>query len=713
MKKNTSRSLILLLILGVIFSYFYFDLSNYFNLEYLKSQQTNFERIYKNNPELTILTFFIIYVVSVAFSFPGATILTLAAGGLFGLGYGLLIVSFASTFGATLAFLLSRFLLRETIQKKFSNKLKTFNEGFEKEGAFYLFTLRLVPVFPFFMINLLMGLTPIRTITFFVVSQIGMLPGTFVYINAGTELSKIHSLKGILSPSLLFSFVLLGIFPIFTKKIIQEYKSRKFIKKFKKPKSFDYNLIAIGGGAAGLVTSYIGSTIKAKVALIEKSKMGGDCLNTGCVPSKALIKSANFIHSIKEAEKYGIHEAKCNFKFVDIMNRVQSVIQKIEPHDSIERYTKLGVDCIQGEAKILSPYEVEVEGKKITTKSIVIATGAKPFIPPIENLKKINYLTSENLWKLRYLPKKLIILGGGPIGSELTQAFSRLGSDVTLIEQGPRILSKEDPDISTLIENKFKNEGIKLILGHKAIKVELKNDKKYLVCENLDKKETLIEFEEIIIAVGRKANTENLGLENLQIPLRKDGTIETNQKLQTVYPNIYACGDVAGPFQFTHTAAHQAWYASVNALIPFKKFIADYSVIPWATFTDPEVARVGLNEMEAKKKNIAYEVTTYGIDDLDRAIADEQAHGIVKILTPPGKDKILGVTIVGNQAGELISEFVLSMKHGLGLNKILGTIHIYPTLSEANKYAAGVWKQKHKPEQALQWLEKYFKWRRG
>jgi len=537
---------------------------------------------------------------------------------------------------------------------------------------------------------------------------------SIVFVNAGTQLAKIDSLSGILSPKLLLSFALLGIFPLVAKKVVDIVKARKVYADHPKPESYDRDIVVIGAGAGGLVSSYIGAAVKARVTLIERHKMGGDCLNFGCVPSKALIRSAKLMDSIKHSAKYGVETATGEIDFGKTMGRVHEVIKKIEPHDSVERYTGLGVDVVKGDAKITSPWTVEVNGKTLTTRNIIVATGGQPFVPPIPGLDQVDYLTSDNLWNITSLPKRLVVLGGGPIGSELTQAFTRLGSEVSQVEMVDRILNREDPEISEMIKQKFIEDGVNVMVNTKAVGVEVNSSgEKQLICER-DGEQISIAFDEIIIAVGRSARSKGFGLEELDISIRRNGTIEVNEFLQTRFPNIYAVGDVAGPYQFTHVAAHQAWYASVNSLFgTFKKFRADYRVIPWATFTDPEVARVGLNETEAKEQNKPYEVTTYGIDDLDRAIADSTDHGMVKVLTVPGKDKILGVTIVGANAGELIAEYVLAMKHGLGLNKILGTIHIYPTMSEANKYAAGEWKRAHQPETLLKWVKKYHAWRRG
>jgi dihydrolipoamide dehydrogenase len=702
-----------LIIIIAVAAFFYFDISQYLSLEYFKTQQAEVEQFVTANLLESILLFSLLYIATTALSLPGAALLTLIAGALFGLIVGLVIVSFASTIGATLALLVSRYLLRDSIQNKFSNQLKSINEGIEKEGAFYLFTLRLVPAIPFFVINLVMGVTKIPVKTFFFVSQVGMLAGTAVYVNAGTQLASLDSISGILSPGIIFSFVLLGLFPLIAKRLVSLAQSKKVLKAYPKPKVFDEDIVVLGGGSAGLVTSYIAAAVKANVTLIEKHKMGGDCLNTGCVPSKALIRSGKFIADIKRSKDLGFESASVDFNFSDVMERVQRVVRTVEPHDSVERYTNLGVNVIQGEAKITSPYTVEVNGKTLTTRNIVIATGARPFVPPIKGIDSIDYFTSDNIWELREQPKRLIILGGGPIGCELAQTFSRLGSSVTQVESFERIMVREDEDVSKLVQERFEKEGVNVLTRHTAVEFIVENGEKILICDN-DGKDIRIPFDQVLFAVGRVANVQGFGLEELDIPTTNRRTVEVNEYLQTKYPNIYAAGDVAGPFQFTHTAAHQAWYAAVNSLFgKFKKFKADYSVIPWATFTEPEVARVGLNEQEAKEKGIAYEVTKFDVAELDRAIADEEAHGFVKVLTVPGKDKILGATIVGEQAGDLIAEYVMAMKHNLGLNKILGTIHIYPTLAEMNKYAAGEWKRAHKPEKILNWLEKFHKWQRG
>jgi pyruvate/2-oxoglutarate dehydrogenase complex dihydrolipoamide dehydrogenase (E3) component/uncharacterized membrane protein YdjX (TVP38/TMEM64 family) len=683
------------------------------NLETLKARQADLSAWTQAHWGLALAGFFVLYVVVTAVSIPGAAILTLAAGALFGLVTGTVLVSFASTIGATLAFLSARFVLRDSLEARYGERLKNINAGVTRDGGFYLFTLRLVPVFPFFVINLLSGLTALPVRTFYWVSQLGMLPGTIAYVFAGTQLAQIESASDVLSPGLIGAFVLLGVLPLLMRKLVQWLQARKVYAGYNKPRHFDYNLIVIGAGSAGLVSAYIGSAVKAKVALIEKHKMGGDCLNTGCVPSKALIRSARLLAEARDSAHYGIARMDAQFDFAQVMERVANVVRKVEPHDSVERYTELGVDVIQGSAQLLSPWEVNVDGRRLSARSIVLASGARPLVPGIPGLDQVPYLTSDSLWDLRQLPKRLVVLGGGPIGCELTQCFARFGSEVTVVEMAPRLLPREDADAAEEVRARFAAEGITVASTHKALRVERDGDGGRLICEH-DGSEVSFAFDKLLLALGRRANTEGFGLQELGVEVRGNGTIDADALLRTNFPNIYVCGDATGPFQFTHVAAHQAWYAAVNALLaPWWSFKVDYRVIPWATFTDPEVARVGLSEDEAAQRNIAVEVTRYGIDDLDRAIADGSDHGFVKVLTAPGKDRILGATIVGAHAGDLLAEFVMAMKYGIGLNKLLGTIHIYPTMTEANKYAAGVWKRAHAPQGALRLAERFFRWRRG
>ena len=707
------KILILAIVAGLIVVYFIFDLGQYLDLDYFKQQQERIMAYRESFPIRTAAIFFIAYILVTGLSLPGAAIATLVGGAIFGLLWGTVLVSFASVMGASCAFLVSRHILRDTIQNRYGDRLRTINEGCEKDGAVYLFTLRMVPLFPFFLINLLMGLTPMRLGMFFIVSQIGMLPGTIVYVNAGTQIAKIDSLGSILSPALIASFVLLGIFPLISKKIIDAFKARKALGKYKKPKKFEFNTVVVGAGSAGLVAAYIAAAVKAKVALIEKAKMGGDCLNTGCVPSKAIIRTAKFLSHQKRSKEFGVHTASAEFDFKEVMDRVRSIIGVIEHHDSVERYTGLGVDCFAGHATIESPYCVDVDGKKLTTRSIVIASGAEPAVPSLPGIDDVNYYTSDTIWEINELPKRLLVLGGGPIGCELSQAFVRLGSNVTQVQRLPRIMPREDSEYSEMVLKQFIEDGVDVRLEHLAKEFITENGTNVLVCEH-NGEEVQIEFDILLVAVGRRARISGFGIDQLGIELSSNRTIEVNEFLETNFPNIYAVGDVAGPYQFTHFGAHQATSAATNALLrPFYRRRVDYSVIPWATFTEPEVARVGLNEQEAKQKGIDYEATVYDFKDLSRAIADSEARGEIKVLTPPGKDKILGVTIAGEHAGDLISEFILAMQCGLGLNKILGTIHIYPTLAESVRFVAGNWKRKQVSERTMKILRGFNKWRRG
>jgi pyruvate/2-oxoglutarate dehydrogenase complex dihydrolipoamide dehydrogenase (E3) component/uncharacterized membrane protein YdjX (TVP38/TMEM64 family) len=715
---NLRKLLLLAVLVLLVAAFFALDLGRFFSLDYIRGTRENFAALYQTHPLQVIGAFFAVYVCVAGLSLPGAGILTLLGGAIFGLWVGTLVVSFASSIGATLSMLVSRYLLRDAVKSKFGARLADIDRGVHRDGAFYLFTLRLVPVFPFFLINLLMGLTAMNARTFYWVSQLGMLAGTLVYVNAGTQLAQIRSLQGILSPGLVGSFVLLGLFPLVAKKIVDVVQRRKVYAKWavRKPQRYDRNMVVIGAGSAGLVTSYIAAVVKAKVTLVESHKMGGDCLNYGCVPSKALIKTATLARQMRHSADYGIASAEYRIDFAQVMERVAAVIREIEPHDSIARYTGLGVDVVEGKATIIDPWHVRIArtngGEQVlSTRSIVIATGAQPFVPPLPGLDEAGYRTSDTLWSLRELPARLVVLGGGPIGCELAQAFARLGSAVTQVEMAPRLMLREDDEVSACARQALEADGVAVLTGHKALRCEKVGDDRFIVVE-AGGQERRIGFDLLLCAVGRVARLQGFGLEELGIPV--DRTVQTNEYLQTIYPNILAAGDVAGPYQFTHVAAHQAWYAAVNGLFGgFKRFKADYSVIPWCTFIDPEVARVGLNEQEANEKGVAYEVARYGIDDLDRAIADSAAQGWVKVLTVPGKDKILGVTIVGAHAGDLLAEYVLAMKHGLGLNKILGTIHTYPTMAEANKYAAGEWKRAHQPHALLRWVQRFHDWQRG
>ncbi|MFQ2056982.1 FAD-dependent oxidoreductase [Aeromonas veronii] len=715
---NRTRLLLALVMGGLIGAFFALDLGRYLTLDALQAQQAAVAQWVDSHFVSTSLLFVLIYVLSTALSLPGASLLTLGGSALFGVAWGLLLVSFASTLGATLAFLSARFLLRDWVTARFGDKLATFQSGMAKEGAFYLLSLRLIPIFPFFLVNLLMGLTPIRVSTYYWVSQLGMLPGTFVYVLAGSELGQLTSTGNILSPGLMVALTLLGLMPWLVKKLTAHLALRRQLAPYRKPARYDYNLLVIGAGAGGLVTSYIAAAVKAKVALIEKHKMGGDCLNSGCVPSKALIRSARFAAEQRKADELGFSPSHFRADFAAVMERVAEVIKEVEPHDSIERYQGLGVECIEGEARLVSPWEVEVNGQRLASRHIVIATGARPLVPKLPGLDQVPYLTSDSLWQLRTPPRRLLVLGGGPIGCELAQSFALLGIPVILVELSEQLLPREDRAVADALAGQMSRDGVQLLTGWRAERAD------YLPAADGDlpirlqlrrgDETQVVEGDQLLLALGRVANVSGFGLEALGVELAPRGTIAVDGFLATNFPSILAVGDVAGPYQFTHFAAHQAWYAAVNALFgQFKRFRADYRVIPAATYTTPEIARVGLNRKEAEAQGIPFEATRFELAELDRAIADGERHGFVEVLTVPGKDTILGATIVGTHAGERIAEFVLAMRHRLSLGKILGTIHAYPTLMEGNKYVAGEWKRAHQPTRMLALLARYHRWRRG
>ncbi len=697
------RTGLLLVLAALLAAFFALDLGRFLTLESLQTERVRLLDWYRDDPVLVLGGYMGIYIVAAALSVPGALVLTLMGGAVFGTLVGTVAVSFASSIGATLAFLAARFFLRDTVRRHFVARLAAIDAGVAQDGAFYLFAVRLVPLFPFFAVNLLFGLTPVKTRTFYAVSQLGMLPATLVFVNAGARLGELTTLSGLLAPELLAAFTLLGVFPLLARKILEWIKSRQVYRAWNKPHRYDRNLIVVGAGAAGLSCAYLAAALKARVTLIERAAMGGDCLNTGCVPSKALLRSARFIAEARACAKLGVAGAALEFDFAAVMARVKQAVAAVAPHDSIERYTDLGVEVLSGDARLVDPWTVAVNGRRLTARAIVLATGATPFVPPLPGLEQVDYLTSDTVWDLNTLPQRLLILGGGPIGCELAQAFARLGSAVTLVEQAPRILPREDADIAAYVAAALTADGVQLCAGHTA-RALLPG---LLHCVQ-DDAPVALGFERILIALGRRARTDIPGLDALGLVVTRHGTFAVNEYLQTRYPHLYAAGDCVGPYQFTHAASHQAGYATLNALFaPWKRFKADYRVLPACTYTDPECARVGLSEDEARARGVAYEVTRYELAELDRAIADAAAHGVVKILTVPGNDRILGVAIASAHAGELIAEYALALRHGLGLNKILGTVHAYPTWAEANKHAAGVWRRAHAPVWALAWLGRW------
>ena len=466
------------------------------------------------------------------------------------------------------------------------------------------------------------------------------------------------------------------------------------------------HLIVIGGGSGGLVCAAGAAGLGAKVALIEKHKMGGDCLNTGCVPSKAIIRSAKIIHDTQTAERFGLKAHNFDIKLDSVLASVREVQEKIAPHDSVERFTSLGVDVHLGEYRFISPHQISNGKETLKAKRFCIATGASPFVPPIPGLDKIPSLTSDNVWQLKELPKNLIVLGGGPIGAELAQTFARLGSHVTVVEMADRLLIREDSEVSELVKKRFEAEGLTVLLKTKAEQIDGS-----LIVSDPNGQKGKIEFDQILVAVGRAPNVNGLGLEKAGVQYDKKG-IKTDATLRTSAKHIYACGDVVGPYQFTHTADFQARLILRNALFPGKSKI-DYRVVPWCTFTEPEVARVGLNESEAKQNKVAHDVYQYALSDLDRAVCDREAEGFIKVLTEKGTDQILGVTLVGSHAGDLLHELALAMHQKIGLKKVASMIHVYPTLAEVSKRIADSYQRTRLTGNTKKWLKRYLDWRFG
>ncbi|MGL6072438.1 FAD-dependent oxidoreductase [Craterilacuibacter sp.] len=684
-------------LLALIAGFFAWGGSAWLSLERIHQHLASWRALLDAHYFSGVLVYFTLYVLATALSLPGATLLTLLGGALFGLVAGTVIISLASTLGATLAFLSARYLLRASIERRFSKAMQTVNAGLAQEGRSYLFGLRLVPLFPFFVVNLVMGLTRMRVSTYAWVSQLAMLPATLVYVNAGQQLGSLHSLSGIVSPLMLLSFVLLAALPLSSSILLRRWRLRTRLAPWRKPASFDINLVVIGGGAAGLVASYIAAKAGARVALIEAKALGGDCLNTGCVPSKALIRSAKLAHEARHAADYGL-SGNLHVPFRDVMARVKRIIARIEPHDSAARYTALGVECISGHARIISPWQVKVGERTLSTRAIIIATGAQPAIPAIDGLADCAPLTSDTLWSLTDLPEHLLVIGGGAIGCELSQAFARLGSKVTLLEAGTQLLPRDDNDAALAIQAALRADGVNVVCQASLLHFSCDAEGKMLRYSHQGQEQQL-SFDQVLLATGRKPRLSGFGLEELG--LLDEGKLTLDTALATRIPHIFACGDVAGPYQFTHMAAQQGWIAAVNALQGLRRFKADTSLVPVSVFTSPELARIGLTENEALAQGIAYETTRLDLAELDRAIADEANHGFIKVLTAKGSDRILGVSIVAERGADMLAEWTLAMKHNLGLKKVLATIHAYPTWMEGNKAVAGLWQQDHTPAWAL------------
>ena len=703
-------------------------------LALVKARLADLQAWHQASPWQARAAFFGVYLLLATFAVPGIAVLTVAAGAVLGLAWGVLLVSFASTMGATMSFWLARYLLADLLRARMGPRVLAARLHIEREGALYLLGLRLIPVVPFGLINLLMGLTSMRTRTFYLVSQIGMFASTVIYVGAGQQLAALSTARTVLSPAVLGVLVVAGLLvallPTAAKYVLGRLQQRHQLAPWlgQRPRQFDTNLVVIGAGAGGLVSAYVAAAAQAKVTLVEERALGGDCLHFGCVPSKALIHSAKVAHQVRSAAQFGVLAPAPALDFPAVMARVQKVIASIAPHDSVERYTALGVDVVQGHARIINPWTVQVTRpdqapQRIHTRAIVIAAGAQPVVPDLPGLQEVGYATSDTLWsqlaQCATLPARIVVLGGGPIGCELGQAFARLGSAVTVVEAGERLLVREDPEVGERVQAALQGDGVRVWTRHRAQRCTPgtgeRPEKSLVLHDERSGLEHTLPFDLLVCAVGRRARLQGYGLETLGIAT--EHTVPTNAYLQTVFPTIYAAGDVAGPYQFTHAAAPQAWYATVNALFGgFKRFAADYRHLPSTTFVSPEVARVGLNSQEAHARGVAFEVTRFDLAELDRALCeagDAAPSGFVKVLTVPGSDRILGVTIVAERAAEMLAEYVLAMRKGLGLKAVLGTVHAYPTFTEANRYAAGVWQRAHVPAWLLRLARRFHAWRRG
>lgn len=713
-----TRIVIGLAVIAWLFAYFTFDLGQYFTLAYFRSQHAAIHAQYAEQPWYAALVFIVIYIPVAATSLPGGALMTLAAGAFFGALWGTVVISIASTIAATITFLGSRFWFRDLIQNKFSDSLRLINSGIERDGALYLFLIRLTPLFPFFVVNVVMGLTPIPTLTFIWVSQIGMIPVTAILVNAGTEVAALDDLSGLLSPGLVASLIFCGVLPLLGRKLAAYLRSRRLLRRYAKPKQFDCNLICLGGSKAAIVAANAAASMKAKVMLIAPPTKPDGALVSGDALSKELVRCAQFLFETHRAHQRGIRSVRTSCDLADLVAEVQRRIADQQRY-AAEWCSKHGITCISGEPMIVSPYAVKVRDRTLTTRSIVIATGSRMSIPIIAGIEKTNYYTADTLLALRVPPRRLLVVGGGSSGCELAQLFARLGSQVTLIETQQRLLASEDADVSELLLCQFQREGIDVRLGCLAQEFTVTEDRKALLYSRTggaQRTPERVEFDELIVACGRIADTHDIGLEALGISVGDDGTVDVDEHLQTVYPNIYACGDVAAPFRFSHGAMSEASYAAFNALFRLKRYKVNYSLMPWSALTDPEIARIGINEQEAATRAITHETAQYSYDESpDRLTATHEGEGLIKALTVPGKDKILGVTIVGPNASQLIAEFALAMAHGIGLSKMRATRHPYTGMGGVQRQATvpGWAMSGQEPIWLSRTLERFHTWQRG
>ncbi len=471
----------------------------------------------------------------------------------------------------------------------------------------------------------------------------------------------------------------------------------------------EFDLCVIGGGAGGLVVAAGGASLGAKVALVEKHRLGGDCLWHGCVPSKALIQSAKVAHLQRHADLYGLPAQPPDVSLGAVMRRVAAVIKTIEVHDSPERFRGMGIDVVFGAGGFTDPHTFEVDGRRLTAKNFVIATGSRPLVPPIAGLEQVPYLTNETVFNLDEPVPHLIVLGGGPIGVELAQAFARLGSQVSIVQRGPQLLHMEDRDVAAVVEERLRAEGLHLHVDSEVVRVAGVAGAVQVTLKELDGAETTLHGTHLLIATGRRANGEQLGLEAAGVQLNERGYVITDPRLRTTAPNIYACGDITGRYLFTHMAEHHAGVVLRNTLFRLPAQV-ERRVIPWCTYSDPEVARVGLSESEARKQNVTHDVYRFPFHDIDRAQTDGTTAGFAKILTDH-KGRLLGATLVGAHAGELIHEYVLALAKKMKAKDLSGVIHVYPTLAQINRRVADQRMKAGLTPALKKWLQRLFRLR--
>lgn len=707
-----TRWLIVLFFVVATICFFWFDLEQYLTLEMIQAKSGALRDQVQAHPWWAGSVFFAAYVALTVMSFPGTVVLTLLAGALFGLVGGTLMVSFASNIGALFAMLISRFLLRDWIQRRFAKQIASINRGLERDGAFYLFSLRLIPLVPFVLLNPALGLTRVSMWTFWWTTQAGMLPGHAIYVGAGRQLARIREISDILSPSLIGTLALLAIFPLAATKLLTLYKARKVYSGWQKPKSFEHNLVVIGGGSGGLTAARIAASMKARVALVERERLGGAALHSGSVPARALMRAANLHHTLRQGGTLGIR-MHTEVDFAEVMRQVRRTLDEAQGQVTAESSKTAGLEMVRGSAQLTSPWSVQVGNRTLCSRAIVIATGSHAIIPPIPGLEEVEPLTCENVWDLQQRPERLLVMGGEANACELAQAFQRLGCQVTLVVEGDMLLASAEPEARQAVTDALCADGVQVLLKVSPQRFEVAESERRLVC-SIDEQNRFLAFDQVLLALGREAHLHDLGLEKLKLSTREDGSLEVDEYLATRYPNIYAVGAVTGPDSSFQSAKHHAWYAAANGLFSgFRRFMVSDRVVPRVAFTSPEIASVGLTEAQAKLAELEYEVTMLDLDSLEAAQMSIGNSGFLKVLTERGRDRIIGVTLVGDGASETLAVFVLAMKHKLGLNKLRRTVHINPTLAEASLAVAEAWRRAHTAKRSQTWAARLHRWRLG